>query len=32
VRHDDLDKAYRGVAESLYQDLLYRDREIAAIA
>jgi hypothetical protein len=32
VKHDDLDKAYRGVAESLYQDLLYRDREMAAIA
>ena len=32
VKHDDLDKAYRGVAESLYQDLMYRDREIAVIA
>jgi hypothetical protein len=32
VKHDDLDKAYRSVAESLYQDLLHRDRELAAIA
>jgi hypothetical protein len=32
VKHDDLDKAYRGVSESLYQDLLHRDREMAAIA
>jgi hypothetical protein len=32
VKHDDLDKAYRGVAESLYQDLLHRDRELATIA
>ncbi len=23
VKHDDLDKAYKGVAESLYQDLLH---------
>ena len=29
VQHDDLDKAYKGVAESLYQDLLQRDRETA---
>jgi hypothetical protein len=32
VKHDDLDKAYKSVAESLYQDLLHRDREMAAIA
>jgi len=29
VQHDELDKAYKGVAESLYQDLLQRDRETA---
>jgi hypothetical protein len=32
VKHDDLDKVYRSVAESLYQDLLHFDRELAAIA
>jgi hypothetical protein len=32
VKHDDLDKAYKSVAESLYQDLQPRDRELAAIA
>ena len=32
VKHDDLDKAYRGVTESLYQDLLHRARKMAAIA
>ena len=32
VKHDDLDKAYKSVAQSLYQDLLHRDREMAAIA
>ena len=31
VKHDDLDKAYKGVAESLYQDLLHHNREIAQI-
>jgi hypothetical protein len=29
VQHDELDRAYKGVAESLYQDLLQRDRETA---
>jgi hypothetical protein len=32
VKHDDLDKAYKSVAQSLYQDLLHRDQEMAAIA
>jgi len=32
VKHDDFDKAYKSVAQSLYQDLLHRDREMAAIA
>jgi hypothetical protein len=31
VKHDDLDKAYQGVAESLYQELLHHNREIAQI-
>ncbi|MBG1269025.1 hypothetical protein [Nostoc sp. WHI] len=29
VKHDDLDKAYKGVAESLYQGLLHHKRETA---
>lgn len=29
VKHDDLDKAYKGVAESLYQELLHYNRETA---
>lgn len=29
VKQDDLDLAYKGVAESLYPDLLHRDRESA---
>jgi len=29
VKQDDLDRAYNGVAESLYQDLIHRDRETA---
>ncbi|QLE52137.1 hypothetical protein FD724_31525 [Nostoc sp. C057] len=32
VKHDDLDKAYKGVAESLYQELLHHDREAARIS
>ncbi|MBD2510642.1 hypothetical protein H6G91_25775 [Nostoc muscorum FACHB-395] len=32
VKHDDLDKAYKGVAESLYQGLLHHDREAARIS
>ncbi|MEH2320212.1 hypothetical protein [Nostoc sp.] len=28
VKHDDLDKAYKGVAESLYQELVHHNREI----
>lgn len=31
VKHDDLDKAYKGVAESLYQEMLHNNREIAQI-
>ncbi|WP_223265348.1 hypothetical protein [Nostoc sp. 'Peltigera membranacea cyanobiont' 210A] len=29
VKHDNLDKAYKGVAESLYQGLLHHNRETA---
>lgn len=29
VKYDDLDKAYQGVAESLYQELLHYNRETA---
>lgn len=32
VKHDDLDKAYKVVAESLYQELLHRNRETAQIS
>ncbi|MBE8986560.1 hypothetical protein [Nostoc sp. LEGE 12450] len=32
VKHNDLDKAYKGVAESLYQGLLHHDREAARIS
>ncbi|HAZ43383.1 MAG TPA: hypothetical protein DDW76_19385 [Cyanobacteria bacterium UBA11369] len=32
VKHDDLDKAYKGVAESLYQELLNHNRETSQIA
>ncbi|MDZ8107998.1 MAG: hypothetical protein RM338_20575 [Nostoc sp. DedQUE12a] len=32
VKHDDLDKAYKGVAESLYQGLLHHNRETARIS
>jgi hypothetical protein len=32
VEHNDLDKAYKGVAESLYQQLLHDNREIAPIS
>jgi hypothetical protein len=31
VKHDDLNKAYKGVAESLYQGLLQHNRETARI-
>lgn len=31
VKHDDLDKAYKGVAESLYQGLVNHKRETARI-
>ncbi|MEH2312621.1 MAG: hypothetical protein V7K35_14735 [Nostoc sp.] len=31
VKHDDLDKAYKDVAESLYQELFHDNREIAQI-
>ena len=32
VKHDELDKAYQGVAESLYQELLHHNREAAQIS
>ncbi|MFN6518269.1 MAG: hypothetical protein RMY29_027805 [Nostoc sp. CreGUA01] len=32
VKHDDLDKAYKGVADSLYQGLLHHNRETARIS
>jgi len=32
VKHDDLDKAYQGVAESLYQDMLHHNLEAAQIS
>lgn len=32
VKHDDMDKAYRGIAESLYQEILHHDREPAQIS
>jgi hypothetical protein len=32
VKHDDLDKAYKGVAESLYQELLHHNQETARIS
>jgi hypothetical protein len=32
VKHDDLDKAYQGVAESLYQDMLHHNLENAQIS
>jgi hypothetical protein len=31
VKHDELDRAYRGIAESLYQEMVHQDREIAQI-
>lgn len=32
VKHDDLYRAYQGIAESLYQEILHHDREIAQIS
>lgn len=32
VKHDDLDKAYQGIAESLYRELLHNNRETAQIS
>lgn len=32
VKHDDLDKAYQGVAESLYQEILHHNRESSKIS
>ena len=32
VKHDDLDKAYQGIAESLYQEFLHRNRETVQIS
>ena len=29
VKHDDLDNAYQGIAESLYQEILHHEREAA---
>ncbi|MEH2371129.1 hypothetical protein [Nostoc sp.] len=31
VKHDELEKAYKGVAETLYQELLHHNRETAGI-
>ncbi len=31
VKHDDLDKAYKGVVESLYQDMHHQEREIVLV-
>lgn len=31
VKHDDLGKAYQGIAESLYQEILHHEREFAQI-
>jgi mRNA-degrading endonuclease RelE of RelBE toxin-antitoxin system len=32
VDHDDLDKAYQGIAESLYQEIRHHDRETAQVS
>jgi len=32
VKADDLDQAYRSVADSLYQDLLHQNRQIALVS
>lgn len=32
VKHDELDKAYKSVADSLYQNLLHHNREAAQIS
>jgi len=32
VKHDDMDKAYRGIAESLYQEIHHHNREPAQIS
>jgi hypothetical protein len=32
IQHDNLDKAYKSVAESLYQDFLRQDREMAKVS
>jgi hypothetical protein len=32
IQHDNLDKAYKSVAEALYQDFLHQDREIAKVS
>jgi mRNA-degrading endonuclease RelE of RelBE toxin-antitoxin system len=31
VEHDDLSKAHQGIAESLYQEMLYHERETAEV-
>ncbi|NJL56076.1 hypothetical protein HC928_13505 [bacterium] len=32
IKHDEFDKALKGVAESLYQDLLHQDREMVEVS
>jgi hypothetical protein len=32
IQCDDLEQAYKSVAESLYQDLLHQNREIAKVS
>jgi hypothetical protein len=32
IQHGNLDKAYKSVAEALYQDFLRQDREIAKVS
>lgn len=32
IQHSNLDKAYKSVAEALYQDFLHQDREIARVS
>jgi hypothetical protein len=32
IQHGNLDKAYKSVAETLYQDFLHQDREIAKVS
>ena len=32
AKHDDFDKAHKGVAESLYQEILHQDRETVQVS